>query len=166
MQFLNLVLSIAFTCVTLVCIVEFIQIHSSEQQKEEVFVAREVGELVNLLSEDQTSHISRRLSSDTTPGSDAIVLSVSENPFMNQMCVDMIQDKELQISVKSISVIVVARNEEKLSLINTVSTDFLLFDHQVLISSYLLSTESIILLLLFLRCRSSLYLIILFRPKL
>lgn len=48
------------------------------------------------------------------------VENVEDSPFMNGICMDMIQDSTLQISVTTFSVIIVARNEDKDSVLKTV----------------------------------------------
>lgn len=45
------------------------------------------------------------------------------NPFMDTVCSDMIDDSALQIPVKEVSVVIVARNEGQNSLSRTVSHD-------------------------------------------
>lgn len=46
----------------------------------------------------------------------------AENPFMDGVCLDFIQDNTLQVSVTKFSVVIVARNEDRSALLRTVSS--------------------------------------------
>jgi hypothetical protein len=49
--------------------------------------------------------------------------AIAENPFMDGVCLDFLQDSKLQITVTKLSVIIVARNEDRSSLLRTVGRD-------------------------------------------
>ena len=109
MHLRSVIVALAFACVTFVCFVEFNKIRTLVTDVRNEIVTKATNEVVA----NEISH-SRRLSSD----SDA---SVAQNPFMNQICSDMIQDSNLEVTVNDFSVIIVARNEKKKELLNTVS---------------------------------------------
>lgn len=46
--------------------------------------------------------------------------SVQQNPFMSQFCLELIEDPELIISIKSVAVVIVARNVINKVLLKTV----------------------------------------------
>jgi hypothetical protein len=51
------------------------------------------------------------------------ISAIAENPFMDSVCLDFLQDSKLQITVTKLSVIIVARNEDRSSLLRTVGRD-------------------------------------------
>lgn len=90
--------------VSLLCLIAFIRISSIVPNNEPSAVHQQFdGEMPD-------SH--RRLAESK---------STVENPFMDGVCLDFIQDSMLQVTVNSVSVVVVARNEDRSALLRTVS---------------------------------------------
>ena len=104
MQLHNIILYVTIVSIALLSFVTLSRVYKLESSDE--FSSKSKSD------RNHTTTGGRRRLTETT--------TASNNPFMDSVCLDFIQDSTLEISIPTVSVVIVARNEERSALLATV----------------------------------------------